>query len=208
MLKNRISTLLVVLLLGAGFALFIYLEYRSYLREVGSELPPLEVKRNVYLITATGLRPDHLSSFMYQSIQTPALDFLAYDGVRFTNSWTVSPESLPAHFSLLTGVYPFRNPVSSLVQRYYTRTLASNVATGFTMPEWLRRKGYLTAAFVSDPDLRIPGLMSGLFQTVAMGDKTLHSWEAAYTPNRACRLAADWIEKKQLAPSPGFVEPG
>ncbi|HSP06697.1 MAG TPA: hypothetical protein VLR94_05935, partial [Acidobacteriota bacterium] len=122
MSKGRRSAMLVVLALFAGLGLFIYLEYREYKKELLFDQGPPEMKRNVYLITATGLRPDHLSSFLYQSIQTPAMDFLAYDGIRFTDGWTTSPESLPAHLSLLSGIYPFRSPVSPLLERYGSRT--------------------------------------------------------------------------------------
>ena len=192
--------LVPVLLIAAGLAVFIYFEYRSYVKEIGNGENPVEVKRNIYLITATGLRPDHLSSFLYQSIQTPALDFLAYDGIRFTNSWSVSPESLPAHLSLLSGIYPFKDPLAPLIEHYYTRTAAPGGSTGFTMPEWFRSKGYATAAFLADPDLRVPELMTGLFGTVAMGDRNLYSWEPSYTPEIVTRLAEDWIEKNRARP--------
>lgn len=192
--------LLPVLLITAGLAIFIYLEYRSYVNEVSHPHASVETKRNVYLITATGLRSDHLSSFMYQSIQTPAIDYLAYDGIRFTNSWTVSPESLPAHLSMLSGIYPFRDPVAPVLQRYYMKTTAGAVSTGFTMPEWFRRKGYATAAFLADPDLRVPDLMTGLFDTVAIGDRVLRSWQPSYTSEAVCRLASDWIERNSSQP--------
>lgn len=200
MSKGRNSALLPVLALFAGLGIFCYLEYRSYMKGLSSAEPPSEVKRNVYLVTATGLRPDHLSSFLYQSIQTPAMDYLAYDGIRFTNGWTASPESLPAHLSLLSGIYPFHSPVAPVLERFFARSTARPPRTGFTMPEWFRRKGYRTAAFLSDPDLRVPELMQDLFQTAAMGDRNLFSWQPSYTTQQACRAALDWIEKNSARP--------
>src|SRR5262245_34546960 len=101
---------LAVIFLFLVVTIPLFYSYRCY--DANQAQPPaLNQNRNVYLITASGLRAGHLSSYLYQSIQTPAIDFLAYDGIRFTNAFTNSTESLIAHLSLLTGDYPNRDSV-------------------------------------------------------------------------------------------------
>ena len=44
-----------------------------------------------FLVPIDTLRADHVHCFGYDSIETPALDGLAKDGVRFTQAFTPSP---------------------------------------------------------------------------------------------------------------------
>ncbi len=39
-------------------------------------------------------------------LQTPNMDFLAQNGVRYTNTYCTNPVCLPSRFSLMTGLYP------------------------------------------------------------------------------------------------------
>ena len=73
---------------------------------------------------------------------TPALSALASKGVTFDLARTVAPLTLPAHSSMLTGLYPIRHTVRDngyLPLPESARTLA----------EIARESGYQTAAFVS-----------------------------------------------------------
>ncbi|HEY4492076.1 MAG TPA: sulfatase-like hydrolase/transferase, partial [Acidobacteriota bacterium] len=167
-----------------------------------------QMPRNIYIITATGLRPSHLSSHLYQNSQTPAMDFLAYDGIRFLNAFTTSPESLSAHLSMLTGLYPFhralRNTLDGLLpDREATATAPVN------MPEWFRERGYRTAVFASDPELRYPSFLKKLFGEVFIGP-ALPPWKAAYDPPAVCKLAGDWVLRHRAEPQLvllNFAEP-
>ena len=60
----------------------------------------------VFLITIDTLRADHVHCYGYESIQTPALDALAKDGIRFTQAFTPSPITNTSHISILTGLLP------------------------------------------------------------------------------------------------------
>src|SRR5687768_4767495 len=104
----RRLALALLLLILALLSLHSYQQYRS---KPSPQASTVASPRNLYVITASGLRAKHLSSYLYQSIQTPAMDFLAYDGVRFINAFTPSTEALTSHLSLLTGIYPFHEPV-------------------------------------------------------------------------------------------------
>lgn len=123
--------LMAILLLGYGFY-----EYTAPHRREQAEQERWSETRNVYLITASGLRPDHLSCDQYQAIQTPQMDFLAQDGIRFKQAFTTSSDSAAAHRSVLTGVYPFHDSQQQTA-----------------LPALLRGRGYRTAAFVADPVL-------------------------------------------------------
>lgn len=139
--------------------------------------------RNVYIITATGVRPDHLSSYMYQSIQTVGLDYFAYDGIRFTRAFSPSSDSLPAHLSILTGLDPTHNSIFE-TYRYFQSFTTATLPSIQNLPKMLRDKGYRTAAFASDPELRSFVLRSGWFDRTYAGDSVLPSWQSSSDSNR------------------------
>src|SRR5512133_1816061 len=61
---------------------------------------------NVFLVTIDTLRADHVHCYGYDKLQTPALDALAADGVRFTEAFTPSPITNTSHTTILTGLLP------------------------------------------------------------------------------------------------------
>ena len=61
---------------------------------------------DIFLVTIDTLRADHVHCYGYASIQTPALDDLAKDGVRFAETFTPSPITNTSHISILTGLLP------------------------------------------------------------------------------------------------------
>src|SRR5438309_7907038 len=67
---------------------------------------------NVVLITIDTLRADHVHCYGYEKIQTPALDALAADGVRFTQAFTPSPITNTSHTTILTGLLPSSHGVT------------------------------------------------------------------------------------------------
>ena len=176
--------------------------YQKYLhqRKQPTTTNQTSLPRNVYIITASGLRADHLSSYLYQPIQTPAIDFLAYDGVRFTEAYTPSTESLTAHLSLLTGIYPFHEPVKKTAEYLFDlgeRALPKNLST---LPEILTSKGYRTAAFLADPELRFPAFFGSFFHRTFTGDEILYPWQTAYSSPTVCKLAREWIKENHAIP--------
>jgi arylsulfatase A-like enzyme/tetratricopeptide (TPR) repeat protein len=105
-------------------------------RERGSAPP------SVLIITIDTLRADHLHCYGYGRIQTPAIDQLATEGVRFENAYAQVPITLPSHAVILTGTYPMFNGVRD----FTTRGLPASIPT---LADIFRRSGYETAAFVS-----------------------------------------------------------
>jgi arylsulfatase A-like enzyme len=61
---------------------------------------------NVFLITIDTLRADHVHCYGDSDIQTPAIDALAKEGMRFTQAFTPSPITNSSHTSILTGLMP------------------------------------------------------------------------------------------------------
>jgi len=97
---------------------------------------------SVLLITIDTVRADHVGCYGAHRVETPVLDALAAEGVRFENAYAQVPLTLPSHAVILTGTYPMFNGV-----RDFT---TSGLPLGIpTLAEILRRHGYQTAAFVS-----------------------------------------------------------
>jgi arylsulfatase A-like enzyme len=96
---------------------------------------------NVLLIVVDTLRANHLSSFGYTRRTSPNMDRIAKQGVLFENAFSTSSYTLPAHASLLTGLYPYAHGVE------WDRPKALEFSSAPTLPEALRRHGYRTAAF-------------------------------------------------------------
>ena len=109
---------------------------------------------DVYLITIDTLRADHVHSYGDQDIQTPALDDLARHGIRFAQAFTPSPITNSSHASILTGLLPSRHGVTD-----FARPLASESPT---WAEFLKKRGYQTAAFIGAVILDSKALAPGL----------------------------------------------
>jgi arylsulfatase A-like enzyme/Tfp pilus assembly protein PilF len=103
---------------------------------------PEEGPPNVVLVTIDTLRSDRLGAYGNASGLTPNLDRLAESGVLFENASTVTPLTLPAHASILTGTYPLRHGIRDNGGYYLA---PENV----TLAEVLSREGYATGAFVA-----------------------------------------------------------
>ena len=98
--------------------------------------------RNLLLVSIDTLRADHLGSYGYAAAQTPRLDALARSGLRFARATTVTPLTLPAHSSLMTGTFPAWHGVRDNGGFY----LGDDAVT---LAETLRDKGFRTGGFVS-----------------------------------------------------------
>lgn len=97
---------------------------------------------NIVLITVDTLRTDRISCYGSDRVETPNIDSFAGEGVRFTNAATTVPFTLPAHASILTGLYPPGHGVRENVGY----TLDAGVPT---VAEVLSSAGWSTAGFVS-----------------------------------------------------------
>ena len=102
--------------------------------------PDTASRQDVFLITIDTLRADHVHCYGNDRVQTPSLDQLAKQGVRFTQAFTPSPITNSSHASILTGLLPSSHGVSD-----FGVPLA---ASHLTLAETLKKRGYRTAAFI------------------------------------------------------------
>lgn len=101
-----------------------------------------EPRPSVLLITLDTTRADALGCYGANVKVTPHLDALAAEGVRFEWARTVTPTTLPAHTSMLTGLYPPRHTVRD-------NSLSAVPQGAVTVAERARAAGIATGAFVS-----------------------------------------------------------
>jgi arylsulfatase A-like enzyme/Flp pilus assembly protein TadD len=120
----------------------------------GEPRPDKASRRDVFLITIDTLRADHVHCYGYDRVQTPSLDQLAKQGVRFTQAFTPSPITNSSHASILTGLLPSAHGVSD-----FGVPLA---ASHLTLAETLKKRGYRTAAFIGAVILDSKALAPGL----------------------------------------------
>jgi len=100
---------------------------------------------NILLFTIDTLRADHVSSYGYFQKTTPTIDLLASQGVVFTNAFSQIPHTPPSHWSIFTGLYPYK----------HGKFFPHDNGTGLvTLPSILKENGYVTAGFVSSKMLR------------------------------------------------------
>jgi len=106
-----------------------------------SEAPDVS-RPNVLIVTIDTLRADRLGCYGYGLARTPVIDRLAAEGVRCSDAATSAPITLPAHSSIMTGLYPPAHGVRD----------NGNYALGseaVTLGERLSAAGYVSGAFVS-----------------------------------------------------------
>ena len=70
-----------------------------------------EPPKNLILISLDTVRRDRLSAYGYAKPTSPALRRVAEQGIRYERAVTVSPWTIPSHYTLFTGLYPNRHGV-------------------------------------------------------------------------------------------------
>jgi len=96
---------------------------------------------NLLLVTVDTMRADHVGAWGDRTAETPNLDRLAAEGVRFAAAESPVPLTLPAHATILSGLLPPRHG------------LRNNGAGRFpdgppTLASQLAAAGYRTGAFI------------------------------------------------------------
>jgi arylsulfatase A-like enzyme/Flp pilus assembly protein TadD len=110
----------------------------------GASAPEAAARLSVLLITIDTLRADALGAYDTSRRNSPNIDRLAAEGVRFEQAVTSAPSTLPSHSTIMTGKQPYAHGVRS--NNGYVLA-AANV----TLAERLRDAGYTTAAEVAAP---------------------------------------------------------
>jgi arylsulfatase A len=85
-----------------------------------------------------------LGSFGHQFIESPHIDQLAKEGIKFTACYSAAAVCSPSRASILTGRTPYRNGVYRWIpQGHFCHLPKSEI----TLPQLLRKAGYQTAHF-------------------------------------------------------------
>ncbi len=105
-------------------------------KETGERATP-----NVIMLLADDLGYGDLSCYGSQSIETPHLDALAAQGMKFTHFYAGSAVCSPSRASLLTGKFPLRYNI----RQHLTDSTDHLPEQAVTIAEFLKDAGYATA---------------------------------------------------------------
>ncbi|HEX5011265.1 MAG TPA: sulfatase [Planctomycetota bacterium] len=166
---------------------------------------------NVLLISLDTLRPDKVGCYGGTGGNTPHLDALAAQGLRFAHAYSTSSYTLPSHGSLLTGQWPALHGAVNITDHL-------DPARSPFLAQLLADGGWITAAFTGggyvSPDF---GFAHG-FDRYAdndpvwaldslRGQTLLHTMSWERTPQQVALLQryaapaiAEWIERAAGGP--------
>lgn len=100
-------------------------------------------KPNIVLIYADDLGFGDVSSYGATHINTPAIDRVAAQGLRFTNAHATAATCTPSRYSLMTGTYAWRKNGTGIAPGDAALLIPTD---RITLPGMLQRAGYQTAA--------------------------------------------------------------
>lgn len=97
---------------------------------------------NIVVIYMDDLGYGDVSAYGVGKLNTPHIDRIANEGIRFENGYATSATCTPSRFSLLTGQYPWRNDRAQVLPG--DAPLLIDPAQP-TLPKMLKKAGYETA---------------------------------------------------------------
>lgn len=98
---------------------------------------------NVILILADDLGYGDMACYGARHVETPNVDRLAREGIRFTDVHAAASTSTPSRYSLLTGEYAWRRPDTDVAAGNAGMIIRPGQ---FTLADAFRSRGYATAA--------------------------------------------------------------
>lgn len=99
-------------------------------------------KPNIIFIYMDDLGYGDVGAYGATEINTPNMDKLANEGLKFTNAYASSATCSPSRYAILTGSYPWRNKDAKILPG--TAPLLIDVEQP-TLPKMLQKVGYQTA---------------------------------------------------------------
>ena len=120
-----------------------------------SEKNVIDQSPNIIMIVADDLGWYDLSGYGNEFIETPNLDQLAKEGIRFTDAYAAAPLCSPSRASLITGLHPIRVNITEHIhgnrppgsdQKLKAPSIAQQLSLQYkTIAEALKTKDYNTA---------------------------------------------------------------
>ena len=141
-MNKLIAPILVKILLGVQLFALCGCELAAQQARISTSTTAQTQRLNVLLIYVDDLGYGDLASYGHPVIQTPALDKLAQQGIRFTQYYAPSALCSPSRAGLLTGRHPYRSGIESWIPGNSGIFLP---AAEVTLAEVLRAQGYQTA---------------------------------------------------------------
>jgi len=96
---------------------------------------------NIVIIYLDDLGYGDVSSYGATEINTPNIDLLADEGIRFTDAHASSATCTPSRYALLTGMYPWRNKNARILSGSAPLLISTAQQT---LPKLLKGQGYQT----------------------------------------------------------------
>lgn len=145
--------------------------------------PPAARGPSFIIVTMDSCRADRLAAYGGPPHVTPFLNALAASSTVFEHALTAIPGTIPSHTSLFTGLYPVTHGVQ--------RNGGTLPEAATTLAEYLRARGYETAAFAQlGTLLGRAGLGQGFEHSSAAGDA---GFKSSATVNE---LAREWMDRR------------
>ncbi len=163
---------------------------------------PLRVDGPIVLVSVDTLRADRLPAYGYEGVETPAIDRFVADGVLFERAYSHSPQTLPAHVSMFTGLLPVEHGVRD--------NLGFAVGPEQTLlPELLAPLGYRSAGVVSSYVLRKEvGLARGFAiydDRLPQAPPSASSAQVQRDGSESLQVAERWLDENAVSGAPVFL---
>ncbi|MCY1719363.1 arylsulfatase [Prolixibacteraceae bacterium Z1-6] len=100
-----------------------------------------KVKPNIVIIYADDLGYGDVSCYGATELQTPNIDKLADEGIRFTQGYSTSATCTPSRYGMLTGQYPWKNTRAQVLPGDAPLLIEPG---SVTLPSMLKEAGYTT----------------------------------------------------------------
>lgn len=139
--------------------------------------PAPAARPDVVLVTLDTTRADRLGAYGHAQADTSWLDGKAAAGMRFQRAYAVQPLTIPAHSSIMTGLWPWRHGVRSNGDAVLDDSMTT-LAERFQAGGW--QTGASVAAFVTSRDWGFhQGFDTFLDQIEQPGKDTWHAHRTA-----------------------------
>jgi arylsulfatase A-like enzyme len=140
------------------------------------------IKTNkIILITLDNLRKDHLSHNGYPINTSPFIDYLTGKSIVFKNAFSHCSITPVADASIFTSLYPLQHQLFNFNKEKPEDSF-------LMMAEFLKEKGYKTAAFTSVKHAGIGNIFQG-FEKINIPDKETRAADQTFN------LALNWVQR-------------
>jgi len=109
----------------------------------GAADAPAPVRPNIVFIYGDDVGYGDVACYGATKVQTPNIDRLAREGLRFTDAHCTSATCTPSRYGILTGEYPWRKKGTGVLPGNASLIIAPG---RLTWPGMLKKAGYTTAA--------------------------------------------------------------